>query len=208
MTYQYAKKINIGSPTNYSEFENDWTYEAIWDATYFEDLFGAWNTLRQTGSWISLSNTENSINYTNSANLSDYTFWNMQTRHAWKIGSIVYPHIHRKQNANNIPNWLFQYRRQINWQAIDSTWKNLPFTDSKLPYTSWTINQISWTVAWLTPPVGAWLSNTIEFRMYRDTTNASWLFAWADPYAGTVSATFVDIHLEENTLGSRQEYHK
>lgn len=208
MTYQVCKKLIVWDSVNYSEFEADWTYEANWNATYFEDLFGAWNTLRQVWTWVSLNSTENSIDYLNTANLSDYSYGNMQTRHAWKIGSVVYPHIHWKQGSNSTPNWLFQYRRQINWQAIDTTWKNLKFSDNVLAYTSWTINQISWINAWLIPPVWSWLSNTIEFRMIRDTTNASWLFAWSDPYTGTVRATFIDIHLEENTLWSRQQYVK
>lgn len=74
-------------------------------------------------------------------------------------------------------------------------------------YTSWTLNQIAHD-SWITPPWWASLSDIIQIRVIRDTTNASWVFAWADLYTWSVSVTAVDIHYEQDTLWSNQEYVK
>ena len=50
--------------------------------------------------------------------------------------------------------------------------------------------------------------NNIQPPMLRDNSNASGLFAGADPYTVTASMTFADIHIQSDTLGSRQEYIK
>jgi len=45
-------------------------------------------------------------------------------------------------------------------------------------------------------------------RIIRDNSNASWLFAWADPYTTTAGITSADIHIYVDMLGSRERYVK
>ena len=74
-------------------------------------------------------------------------------------------------------------------------------------YTSGTLNQIS-HCGGITPPSGSSLSDIIEIRIIRDSTNSTGLFTSVDVYSGTVSIKSADIHYEIDTLGSRTEYTK
>jgi len=74
-------------------------------------------------------------------------------------------------------------------------------------YTSGTLNQIS-AGPGLTPPVGAQLSDILMVRILRDNANTSGAFAGADPYTAAVSFTSVDIHIKQDTIGSRQQFIK
>lgn len=200
----YFGNVSAG---NYSEFEADGTYIAKGDATTFDDLQGSILSLKTVGIRVTVNDLENTLEYTALASLSDYAFDNYQVRHRWLIGSVVKPHIHWEQNQDAIPNFLIQYRWQVQGEAKTVGWTNYPLTGLAFTYVSGTLNQISGG-AGITPPVGAGLSDVIELRIIRDNANASGVFAGADPYTGVVSLTFADIHIEEDTLGSRLEFVK
>jgi len=127
--------------------------------------------------------------------------------HNWKIGTTIYPHIHFEQDNNAIPNFLIRYRWQMNGEAKTTAWTDYPLTTTAFTYTSGTLNQIVHSGG-LTPPVGANLSDTIEFQIFRDNANNSGAFAGSDPYSGAVDLTFIDIHYEQDTLGSDSEFTK
>lgn len=55
-------------------------------------------------------------------------------------------------------------------------------TDLTIELAAGTIHQISRTVAGITPPGGSTISDIVQFRILRDTTNASGEFGGADTY--------------------------
>lgn len=203
-----AGLLDVGDKTdgNYLEIEADGTLELHGAATVYEDLIGSALELEVSGVGAVINATDNTLEFSTLANLNDYGFDNFQIRHAWD-GSTVYPHVHWEQTQNNTPNWLLQCRWQKQGQAKTTAWTNYPMTTNAFTYTSGTLNQISHGSG-LAPPAGAGLSDIIEIRILRDNANTSGVFAGADPYTATVGLTSVDIHIRENTLGSRQEYIK
>ena len=195
------------STTNYTQFEADGTMKMVGNATVYDDLTGDITRTKTVGIRVTLNDTENTIDFNNACTLSDYLFLNYQMSHKWEAGSTLFPHIHYEQSNNNIPNFLFQYRWQRQGQAKTTAWTNAICNVNVFTYTSGTLNQIADSVS-ITPPTNYGMSDIIEFRIIRDTANASGLFAGADTYTGTVSITSVDIHYKMDTLGSRTEYTK
>jgi hypothetical protein len=208
---RYNGTVRIGDvagAVNYSSFEADGTYLAVGTATTFEDMLGDVTQVKTSGTGVSINTTESTIDFTTLANLSDYAMINYQMSHKWKAGSNVFPHIHWEQTSANVPNFLIQYRWQRNGQAKTTAWTNYKCsTNNAFTYVSGTLNQISYGAA-ITPPANYSISDIIQFRVIRDNANTSTVFAGADPYSGTVSITGVDLHFEQDTLGSRTEYTK
>lgn len=192
---------------DFSEFEVDGTYKANGAATVYSDLQGSALDLKTVGVRITTSPANNSIAFSTLASLTDYAYGNYQLQHSWKMGSSVFPHIHWEQAQNTVPNFLIQYRWQAQLQAKTTAWTNYLLPGLATAYPGGTLNQISYGPA-LVPPVGASLSDILELRVVRDTANASGLFAGPDPYTADVEVVFIDIHIEEDTLGSRSEYTK
>jgi len=61
-------------------------------------------------------------------------------------------------------------------------------------------------------PVGSTLSDVVQFRIYRDTTNASLQFTGTCPYntGGNASCPVMsfDVHVNIDQVGSTEEYVK
>jgi hypothetical protein len=52
------------------------------------------------------------------------------------------------------------------------------------------------------------MSDILQLRLLRDNSNASGLFAGADPESADIEAASFDAHVEIDSFGSRQEYVK
>lgn len=200
--------IRFGSADSYTGFEEDGTMVAHGNATTWDDLNGSALQLKVQGSGLSINAAQNTLEYLTSANQLDYAYDNYQMRHTWVMGTTIKPHIHWVQVQNNIPNMLLQYRWQINGATTTTAWSNVALKRNAFTYTTGSLNQITSVLEGITPPVGASLSDVLEFHIIRDSSNWSGLFASADPYTVTWSVKFVDIHIQSDTLGSRQEYTK
>jgi hypothetical protein len=194
---------------DYAEFQDDGSLWFYGDATCFRDEFGPLigARLESPSSDIVTNAAEGSITFKSSCTLSDYISMPVQINHDAKTGADVYPHIHWWQVSANIPNWLIQYRWQVNGSAKGTSWTNVKYTSNAFTYTSGTLNQLT-AFGGLTPPAGAGVSLILQLRLLRDTTNASTLFAGADPQSGSVDALFYDVHIEVDTIGSREQYSK
>lgn len=196
---------DVGNGTDYTHFDADGSLEFVGAAAVFDDLVAAISGTVVIGTGVSVNGAEQRIEYLASANTADYAWTSYQMRHAWKPGSIIKPHIHWEQSGANVPNWLIQYRWQVNGGTKTTAWTNYKCDTMAFTYTSGTINQICHG-AGLTPPVGYNISDILQVRVIRDTTNASGLFTGVDAYTGTVSVISNDVHLELNRIGSRTEY--
>jgi hypothetical protein len=195
---------------NYSEFETDGTYKANGNATCFR---GELNDLIKSASQNPSSHlffdyTEGTLDFRDNCDLNDWALMNIQINHDWKNGSDIEPHIHWFQNANNTPNWLIQYRWQKQCSAKTTDWTSKKWDNNACSYTSGTINQIT-SFGAITPPVGyGQVSDILQVRVLRDTSNTSTLFTGADTYTGDAESVSFDCHIEVDTLGSRQLYAK
>ena len=194
---------------DYAEFEDDGSLILDGDATTFRDEFGPLigAKLESPSSHITTDAAEGAVTFDASCTLSDYISMPVQINHDVKAESGVKPHIHWWQISSNIPNWLIQYRWQVNGSAKTTSWSPVKYVSHAFTYTSGTLNQIT-GFGTLTPPTGTGVSAILQLRLLRDTGNASTLFAGADPQTGSVSAVFYDVHVEVDSFGSRAEYAK
>jgi hypothetical protein len=195
--------LQVGSATDYTKIEADGTVTFVGNATVWDDLLGAAITLQQAGPGISRNLVENRVEYLATANTADYLVDSQQISHSWD-GTNINPHIHAWQTNASIPNWLVQYR----WQkmgAIEVTaWTNLKCNTTVFTYPgSGVFHQLYTSGAGITPPTGAGISDILQFRVIRDTTNATGVFAGADPVAAVASVISFDTHIAKNTFGSR-----
>jgi hypothetical protein len=132
-----------------------------------------------------------------------------QMSHSKLLGSAIEVHIHWLQNQNATPNWLLGYRwTNIGENAIAVGSETLlPFTTNARTYSSGTIHQLT-SAGTITKGVADTISSVLQIRIFRDTTNASGLFAGADPYTGNAQQIEFDIHYQRDGFGSNQEYVK
>jgi hypothetical protein len=173
----------------------------------YKDELGDLIGKRTIGTRIVESNTESTITFTNACNIvTDYLYFNVQLNHDRALKANISPHLHWFQDQNANPNWCIQYRWQIDGGVKATTWVNNITTGTVFPYTSGTIHQIA-EFSDITPPAGSTLSDIVQIRLGRDTTNATGLVN-ADPYTGTASAIMFDIHYAVDGGGSRTEYQK
>ena len=164
-------------------------------------------SLKVLGTGISENAAEATIDITTAADTSDYLYGNVQLNHDKDLAASIYPHIHWFQAEDNTPNFLLQYRWQINGGAKTTSWTNLVCTSLVHTYVSGTIHQIAYSSA-ISVPVGTTLSDIVQFRIIRDNDNDSTEFGDTDPYTATVSIMHFDIHFQINSLGSDDEYTK
>jgi hypothetical protein len=201
----------IGTGTDYLSITGDGTLKLNGAATVWDDLLTVLTgqRLESPSSRVTYNNAEGTIDFDNSTDVADYVVMNIQLSHKWKIGSVVYPHLHWWQPNANVPNWMIQYRWQVEGAAKTTAWTNLIRNAESFTYVNGTLNQITrFGAAGITPPGGASLSDILQVRLIRDKTNSSGLFGGADTTGVTVSAESFDIHIEMDTLGSAQEYVK
>lgn len=197
----------IGDVSNYTNFDANGHMTMVGTATTFRDETNDAINLQQTGSGVSINSSENVVEYTTGANTLDYMYVNIQLNHDRKLTSTIVPHIHFFQAENNMPNFLIQYRWQINGGAKVTSWTNLKCNTAVFSYSSGTIHQIA-NSAGISAPVGSTISDIVQFRVIRDTGNTSGLFTGADPYSTTVGVLQFDIHMECDSMGSNSEYSK
>lgn len=206
-----ATKLKTGSETDYTEIETSGTIRMYGDATVFKDELQSLITQLKNNpaDQLVINIAEGTLDFKATATLVDYAVMNVQINHDWKIGSTIFPHLHWFQNQAQTPNWLVQYRWQINGGLKDTTWKNYPLLTNTFPNpgAGETKIQISHNGG-ITPPVGAGLSDILQLRIIRDTNNDSGEFSGIDTYTGLVNAINLDVHYEINSIGSNEEYVK
>ena len=198
----------FGTDTNNTEFESDGTIKFNGNATVYDDLTGDITRTKTVGVRVTFNDAEGTIEITSSATTSDYLILSYQMSHKWKLGSVIYPHIHFEQNQNSIPYFLIQYRWQQNGQEKKTAWTNYKCNTPVYTYSGTIKNNIATSSVGITPPVNYSLSDIIQLRVIRDTTNSSGLFTGEPTYTGTVSITAVDIHYEIDAGGSKTEFSK
>lgn len=207
---KFLNKFGSVDTGNYTEFTENGTLILHGESTVFRDELNALigQKLETPASDIIVNIVEGSLTFKSSCTTADYVTMNVQLNHDWKMGSNIFPHIHWWQISSNIPRWLIGYRWQRNGELKNTDWLYKKWASHAFTYTTGTLNQIS-SFGPITPPTGYGISDVIQFRLIRDTTNLSTLFTGpSDPQSGSIDAVSFDVHIECDGLGSNHEYRK
>jgi hypothetical protein len=196
-----GKNIRVGvSGTSNTTFENDGTVVFNGAATVFDDVRGILisRTEATSPTMSPFGGSTTIYEWQFDKNLSTkYLCCDIQLPHGYKEGSKIYPHIHWTPSDAGTGN--------VVWK-VDYEWVNVGGS-----YNLTTTTTLSATVAangaWasgiadLAPTgidgTGKTISSILVCRIYRDGNDA------ADTYDNSAAIIGFDIHVEENTLGSR-----
>lgn len=194
---------------NYSEFEADGTLKFHGNATVFRDeMHTLIHQSKNNNAARMVDNiAEGSLTYKSNATVVDYAIMSVQLNHDRKNGADVYPHLHWWQTTINMPNWLLEYRWQRNGQAKVTAWTELAHIENAFTWVSGTLNQITRFTP-ITPPSGDGVSDVLQIRLSRDVAAASTIYTVAETSPVDQDALSLDVHIEIDTIGSRQEYIK
>lgn len=196
----------FGGPSDQTAFDLTGHQTMTGNARPWRDELGDVTRLRTVGPGVSGDDVEGSIVFVAAANLSDYAVTNVQLNHDRDLAVGIYPHIHYWQTTAAVPNWLLEYRWQRNGAAKVTAWTRAAWSAQAFTWTAGALNQIAAFPAIV--QAGSGISDVVQLRILRDSTNASGLFAGADPVAAPVHATSFDVHMQINSLGSTDEYAK
>jgi hypothetical protein len=199
----------FGVSPNYAMFDADGTLRLFGNATTYKDELYALvgQRLESPASDLALNLAEASVTFENGARITDYVTMDIQLNHDWAVGTPVYPHLHWWQASATLPNWLIQYRWQVNGGTKTTAWTSAARASEAFTYSSGTLNQIT-KFPTITPPSGSGLSDILQVRIIRDKINTSGLFGGSDGLAANVDAVSFDIHKKIDGFGSNEEYVK
>jgi hypothetical protein len=216
-TQKFTTGIRVGSASHYTDFDGTGHQTMTGNARPWRDELSDAVSLQQQGAGVSRNVTEGTVDYAYNAayhatfTSADAMYLNIQLNHDKDLTTAIYPHIHWFQAKDYSPNFLLEYRWQVNGGAKTTSWTKLKCNTLAFTYTTGTIHQISYASA-INPPEGSTLSDIIQFRIYRDTGNVSTEFTGNCPYNtggnATVSILAFDVHFQINSLGSTDEYLK
>ena len=200
---EYARDLGFGSGANRSKFEEDGTLKFEGDATVWDDVVGSLigkNLSDNTGS-VDYNWVENTITFAPNGDIdtsADLVNFNVQIPHGTKLNSIADLHLHWEQIDDVPREFTVRHRIQNNGQAKTIAWTESivsTATDAKFAYSTGILNQISDLVDIDLNGIG--ISSVIQFQVTR-----------TDAIAGDIEVTFMDVHVEKDTIGSRLEYVK
>jgi len=199
----YVKTVGLGSDGNRTKIEADGTLKFEGDATVWDDLIGSLigKTLSSVAGKVQYDWAENTVVFNSGGSIStqnDVINFSVQIPHAAIVDGNIDLHIHWEQDTATAREFTIQHRIQNNGDAKTTSWtQNIVSTDTndKFTYTAGVLNQISDLVHIDLTDVG--ISSVVQFRIAR-----------TDSETGDLHATFIDVHVEKDTLGSREEYVK
>jgi hypothetical protein len=212
--------IKFGDAANYSTFEADGTLLMVGNATVWTDLMVYPDATTRGGSnapvWGGASpaafkknaggTSQGVFLWMFSATVEQELYFTVQIPHSYKLGTTLYPHVHWT-TATGTPSgtdvvWGLEY-------SVISIAGSFPTT------TTLTANSVISLIA--TPSgtgqhlitalgtisgSGLGISSILVCRLYRAATNGS------DTFANETGLLGFDIHYEQDTQGSRQEFIK
>jgi len=186
----------------------------IYPDTYFDDLQYQMvgQKLTSPSARISYGSNGDYLIFAKSCDWNDdWLTMVIQMSHRWKLGSVIYPHLHWVQTAAAMPNWLIGYRWNINGAATNAAaWTYIKHSANAYTWSSGSLNQITKFDS-ITPPEGAGLSDLVHIKIFRDVANESTQFIGAENDGTTqddAAASSFDIHFEIDSAGSDTEYTK
>lgn len=209
LTEVYEGKLDAGLigtyPTDYLEVESDGTLVLHGEATVWEDiqssLIGA--KLQSSAGKVDYDYVNNTVVFSPGGVITtanDLVNFSLQLPHATKVDSTLRLHIHWIQPDDTAREFTIMHRVQPTGGATATTWVTtvVDAGDGVLdafPYVSGNLNQITSLVD--VDLTDAGISAIVQFKMTR-----------TDSETGDIAGTFVDAHVELDTLGSNSEFVK
>ena len=209
-TYRGALS-RIGGRGGYSSFEDDGTLQAHGAATCWRDELQSVTGAQITSPSADFQQNVAEASVTAEATArypTDYITTNWQINHDWVLGSSIYPHIHWWQTEADMPNWLLAYRWQKQGTQKTMDWTELPWIANAAEWTAGTLNQITGFGAIEAPEGDGEVSDIVQIRLYRDVTNVSTKFGGAEASPLDQDIVNLDVHIQVDMFGSREEYQK
>lgn len=206
----FMKAIAFGSREagSFAYFDERGHLRLFGDAIVYKDEKYDALAIKVQGTGVSTNAAESTQDFADNATLLDYLHGNIQLNHDRDPSQPILPHVHFFQAYDVAPNFLLQYRYQINGSAKATAWTSVVMNALAYDYGSGTLNQIAYVPNGIVVPATAGLSDIVQVRILRDNANDSGLFAGADGYTGDVGVLSCDIHVAINSLGSDSEYQK
>lgn len=146
------------------------------------------------GSNISRDSTDSTLNFSTACALADYAYKNILVNNERTLGAYIYPYIHIFQPSSHVPNMLLQYRYQVDGVAKTTGWTNLKCNTVKTTYVSGTLHQVLKSTG-ISVSTNYGQDDVIQFRVLRDTTNASGVFSATDPSTYTIGIISFSVHI-------------
>lgn len=200
--------LNIGTSPNLTCFNSAGHQTMSGTARPWRDEMGELLIKSKNGTRITNDLTNGLVDFSDTCQIADdWIIINIQLNHDKDLQSALHPHLHFKQTASGVPNWLLAYRWQTNGETTASGWLYDIYQDVVFEYSGGELNQIAYFSA-INPPGNAGLSDIVQIKLFRDTDNDSTLFSGSDPVSGDAGATMFDVHFQINSLGSDNEYTK
>ena len=201
----YAENTGFGDGVNVTKFEADGTLKSTGTATTWDDVVGAISgaNLSQVAGTADFDWDENCVVFGVNGDITDdgdRIMMNVQIPHKTKVDSSAELHVHYEQTEAATTPRVFtgRYRLQSNGSAKVTAWTDFVVSTvdgNVLTYTSGTFNQICDLAS--IDLTGAGISSTLQVQLTR-----------SDAATGDVNVTFLDIHVETDTLGSREQFVK
>lgn len=206
--FQVVGAARVGATGDYTALDATGHQTMAGEGRPWRDELGELLGKKRKGTRISEDLDEGVLLFSDTCALADdWVITNVQLNHDKDLTASLYPHLHWLQAAAAVPNWLLAYRWQINGGAKTTTWTRAKYTALAFSYSAGAILQIV-SFPEIAVPTGAGLSDIVQFRLCRDTGNASGLFTGSDPLSGNAAALMFDVHFQINSLGSTNEYAK
>lgn len=199
----YARDTGFGTAAGRTKFEDDGTAVFSGGATVWDDIVGSLigQRLSSTVGGVDYNWTENTVTFQSAGDITDEADrvgMNIQIPHAAIVDGSIDLHVHWEQTDAVAREFTIKHRIQNNGSAKNTTWVTTVVStqaDDKFTYVSGTLNQISDLVDIDLTGIG--ISSVVQFQIAR-----------TDSVAGDIEVTFIDVHAEMDTLGSRAEYVK
>jgi hypothetical protein len=205
--YAEFDDLKVGGATDYLNVDSVGHLTLLGKARVYKDMLNELVGKRITSpsSAIEIDDEEIRLQFKVSCELTDYVSMNIQLNHERCLGTNVYPHLHWEQSSATMPNWLLQYRWQIQGALKTTAWTYLPWVANAFAWTTGTLNQIT-TFGTITPPSDDGHSDILQFRIIRDFDNDSSEFDAEDGLNASAYALMFDVHVVVDKLGSASEF--
>ena len=163
-----------------------------------------WTDLRTPMTQAIQGNTQKpDFDYTNIGLLfpqndaTEIVYTSFQFPHSYVEGSNIRPHIHMGQALDLQAVFKIEYKWVNIGDALPTSWATLTLDQYATEYVSGTLHQILYSSAEI-DGTGKKISSILKCKLYRDD----------NVYTGDILVSDFDVHYQEDSNGSRQEYVK
>lgn len=206
--------VKVGGLADYAQIAADGTVTLAGAATAWDDLMIPGFSVKLTGNSppdllgaFAGSSLLDSYAF-DGVNTTEQVFFTVQMPHAWKEGSVIYPHVHVvpvSTNGGDTVERVIRFSLSYSWANINGTFGSPSTinmdTDPFVP------NDSQWKQILCKPAAGIdgtgkTLSSMLVCRLFRNPADA------VDTYPQDVAFLQFDFHYEIDAFGSSREYIK